>query len=131
VRDPRPGLVWSGRRIALRARYARYMDSAAWSRHRQDWLQAWAATSHGEPACVVCGEPWTLHHGDLHHRSYRRLGHETPADLIPLCRPCHLRLHALMERAPAWRRLDRAHATDLIVAHLRRRTETHHDRTVQ
>jgi hypothetical protein len=127
VREPRPGLAWSGRRIALRARYASYMDSPAWHQRRQLWLESWTATHHREPACVVCQAPWSLHNGDLHHRSYCRLGHEAFADLIPVCNRCHLLLHAVLERSPAWRRLNRAQATDLIVALLRRRIEAHHE----
>jgi hypothetical protein len=126
VRDPRPGLAWSGRRIALRARYAGYMDSPAWYRRRQLWLEWWTATHNRGPSCVICQTPWTLNRGDLHHRSYRRLGHEAHHDLTPLCHNCHLLLHALLERSPAWRRLDRAQATDLIIDLLRRRIEARH-----
>jgi hypothetical protein len=61
-----------------------------------------------------------LSHSDLHHRSYERLGAEADCDLIPLDRACHDRLHAILESSPAWRRLGRAQATDVIVARLRR-----------
>jgi hypothetical protein len=76
---------------------------------------------HGcEPVCVVCGKAWTLSKGDLHHRSYERLGAEQWSDVLPMDRACHDRLHAIYESNPAWRRLGRARATDLIVTHLRR-----------
>ena len=126
MREPQRGLGWSGQRIALRARYADYMDSPAWYRRRELWLEAWAAAHDQEPTCAVCEAPWTLDHGDLHHRSYRRLGHEGHRDLIPVCNHCHLLLHAFLERSPAWRRLDRAQATDLIVGLLRHRIEARH-----
>ncbi len=126
MREPRPGIRWSGQRVAIRARYVGYMESPAWYQRRRVWLESWRATHDGEPNCVVCGEPWTLHHGHLHHRNYRRLGNENPADLIPLCCDCHARLHAVLELSPAWRHLDRAQATDMIVAMLRRRAEMHH-----
>ena len=38
-----------------------------------------------DPVCAVCGGPWTLRHGQLHHRSYARLGAEAWQDLIPIC----------------------------------------------
>ncbi len=85
------------------------------------WTCAAAGTTNGPlstnspPTCVICGAAWTLESGDLHHRSYRRLGHERFPDLYPTCRGCHDRLHAIYEANPGWRRLDRAQATDLII----------------
>jgi hypothetical protein len=96
------------------------MASRAWQDRRQRWLDDWM-TAHGtEPTCVVCGGPWTLRNGDLHHRSYDRLGHEADTDLIPLDRPCHTRLHQILDSTPAWWRVGRPQATDVIVARLRR-----------
>lgn len=124
MRDPRPGLPWSLRRLQRRAVYATWMASPAWQRRRQAWREAWIARHGQEPACHICGRPWSLHGGDLHHRSYQRLGHETDTDLIPLCRtPCHQQLHRILESHPAWlNSAGRAHATDMIVARLRART---------
>jgi len=119
VRDPRPGLAWSRHRVARRSSYATWMASDAWLARRQAWQQEWRALYGAEPVCAACGGPWSLRHGDLHHRSYDRLGTERFYDLIPLDRVCHDRLHAIMESTPAWRRLGRAHATDVIVARLR------------
>jgi 5-methylcytosine-specific restriction endonuclease McrA len=122
VRDPRPGLAWSGERLAIRARYSTYMDSPAWYQRRRAWLDSWTARTGRPPTCVVCDQPWTLRAGELHHRTYARLGHEDDRDLVPVCKHCHTVIHALLERSPSWRRLDRAQATDLIVARLHRRT---------
>jgi hypothetical protein len=99
------------------------MASPAWQRRREAWHTAWVATYGSEPVCLICGRPWSLRGGDLHHRSYLRLGNEADADLIPLCRtPCHQRLHKILESNPAWLKAGRAHATDMIVALLRART---------
>lgn len=119
MRDPRPGLPWSARRVARRGEYASWMASSGWLARRQAWREAWIAMHGAEPRCAACGGPWSLRHGDLHHRSYDRLGAERFRDLIPLDRICHDRLHAILESTPAWRRLGRAHATDVIVARLR------------
>ncbi len=69
-----------------------------------------------EPTCAVCGGCWTLRNGDLHHRNYERLGRERFDDLMPLCRACHEHLHRILESTPAWRRMGRAQASDVIIA---------------
>jgi hypothetical protein len=122
MREPRRGLRWSRRRVALRARYAAYMNSPEWFTRRERWAEEWRNTHDGaEPSCAVCGGIWTVRHGNMHHRSYDRLTHEHSDDLVALCRPDHAALHALIESVPAWQRLPADQATDLIVARLRDR----------
>lgn len=116
MRDLRPGVPWSGRRAAYRA----WMASPAWLAARTRWHHTWIAVFGAEPACLVCGAPWTLRAGDLHHRTYARLGHERFTDLVPLCRqPCHEQVHAVLDAIPGWRRAGRAAASDAIIARLR------------
>ena len=124
MREPRPGIGWSTGRIARRGRYATWMSTPAWHNFRRGWLAWWVDGQGREPICQACGSPWTLRDGDLHHRSYRRLGHEDYRDVIPLCRDCHTRWHTLFESNPAWQRLGRPLATDVLVAALRRRQST-------
>ena len=120
MRNPRPGLRWSQQRVQHRVNYALWMSSPEWLARRRRWRAAWVAAHLTEPVCLICGRPWTLESGELHHRSYRRLGDEADEDLIPLCRtPCHEQLHRVLESHPAWVRSGRAHATDVIVARLR------------
>jgi len=119
MREPRPGLSWSRRRVLRRVSYATWMSSAAWLARRAAWRDAFVATHGTEPRCTACGGPWSLSRGDLHHRSYRRLGAEADGDLVPLDRTCHDQLHRILESTPTWRRLGREHATDVIVARLR------------
>ena len=121
MRDPRRGLTWSLRRLQRRLAYRDYMTSFAWLARRERWAAEWTAHHDAEPRCVVCGGPWSLARDDLHHRSYARLGHEAHGDLAPLCRPCHRKVHRVLESDRSWRRLGRAQATDLIVAALRHR----------
>jgi len=120
MRPPRPGLAWSRGRYRRRACYGAWMASAEWQATRRAWYQAHLAHRGAPPACAVCRAAWELRRGDLHHRSYERLGVETYPDLVPLCRACHDRLHLILETVPAWRRLPRAYATDLLVAALGR-----------
>jgi 5-methylcytosine-specific restriction endonuclease McrA len=122
MRDPRPGLVWSIKRLRLRVAYCDYMESPEWFELRERWAKNWKAMHGMEPCCVICGAPWTLQRGDLHHRSYARLGHEESPDLVALCRSCHGALHRVLESDRSWRRLGRAQATDLIIKTLRRET---------
>ncbi len=94
-----------------------YMASPEWYRSRERWLEAWRASHRGsDPVCLVCGQPWRLWRGDLHHRTYARLGREDFHDLAPLCYRDHLCLHAILEGIPAWRRLPRSQATAMIIA---------------
>jgi hypothetical protein len=96
------------------------MASEEWLARRERWLAEYRAASGGaNPTCAICGTPWDLRSGDLHHRSYRRLGAEHWTDLIAVCRADHRRLRVIMEQHPAWRRLPREQATDLIAARLR------------
>ena len=119
MRDPRPGLPWSTARVARREHYGTYMRSPAWLHRREAWEAAWTSRHGAAPTCAACGGEWNLSHGDVHHRSYDRLGSEIYEDLIALCRPCHTQLHTLMDGSPAWRRLPRAQTTDLLVARIR------------
>lgn len=120
MRDPRPGLAWSGQRLALRSRYNAYMQSGDWYRRRERWLVEYRAANDGrDPTCAICNDQWSLQLGDLHHRTYSHLGYEDWRELLPICRRDHLLLHALMEHNPGWRRLSREQATDMIVARLR------------
>lgn len=116
--------------MARRRAYATWMGSPDWRARRRAWLEAFVARHGAEPRCAACGGPWSLEHGDLHHRTDDRLGAEADSDLLPLCRPCHDALHRVVESNPAWAKLGRAHATDVIVGRLRRRTtrEEHHER---
>ena len=123
MREPCPGLVWSKARLARRAAYGAWTASAGWQARREAWHATFVARFAAGPVCAVCGAEWSLGRGDLHHRSYDRLGHEADADLVPVCRACHTELHALIESSPPWRRLARPQASDLAIAHLRRRRQ--------
>jgi len=124
VREARPGLPWSLGRARVRAAYQDYMDSPAWRACRSAWQAEWIARYGAEPACLACGQTWTLRHGDLHHASYDRLGTETFTDLLPLCRADHAALHDLWDASPEWRRLGRPAASIGIIAVLRRHRDT-------
>ena len=97
-----------------------------------DWRAAWRDTYVAvfgvDPTCAACDGCWTLGNGDLHHRNYDRLACERFGDLIPLYRPCHERVHRIFECTPAWRRVGRAQASDVIVARLRARSGKEEDR---
>jgi hypothetical protein len=95
------------------------MSSSASLGYRERWRQRWAASHGAPPVCQACGGPWDLRHGDLHHRSYDRLGRELDRDVVALCRPCHRRLHRILESSPVWLWLGREQASDVIIARLR------------
>jgi hypothetical protein len=120
VRPLRPGAVMSRRRAARRRRYAQYLASAEWQGRRRAWLRNHRSRHGTDPACVVCGAPWTLD-DDLHHASYDNLGHEPDTELIPMDRGCHEALHRILDTSRAWRAMPRPAATTGIVAILRSR----------
>ena len=60
--------------------YYDYIRSPEW---REKAVSAKARAGH---RCQVCNQQGQL---DAHHRSYSRLGRETPADITVLCRACH------------------------------------------
>lgn len=70
--------------------YHAYINSVAWWKKRQRY---WAS---GAPKdCYVCGAEYRkgFH---LHHRTYKRLGDENiGVDLVPVCEPCHERIHEI------------------------------------
>jgi hypothetical protein len=110
-------------RVRHREAYAAYLTSAQWRRIREAWLQQYRRRHGDEPTCQACGRAWSLS-DDLHHRTYRNLGQETFDDLLPLCRPCHERLHGALDRSPTWRRLDLQRATHLLTNRLRENPKT-------
>lgn len=95
------------------------MASPQWLQVRRQWYREWRSRYGCEATCAVCGGEWNLIGGDLHHRSYRRLGRECFEDLIPVDRDCHDRVHALWDANPSWWRIDRGLANDLIIGLLR------------
>lgn len=106
-------------RAAHRIRYAAYMRSGEWWERRRRWAKEYRKLTGTDPVCVVCERSWQERRDDMHHRTYDQLGDEAHADLIPMCRPCHNALHALLYRLAQWRRLPRHTATDGIVSQLR------------
>lgn len=65
-------------------RYADYIRSAEWREKSE------AAKRRAGYECAVCARRSRL---QAHHRTYRRLGHELPTDLVVLCHDCHRRQH--------------------------------------
>ncbi len=119
MHEPRPGLGWSRQRILRRVAYGCWMVSPQWLEVRRGWYREWRQRYGRAPCCVVCGAPWSLRAGDLHHRTYRRLGQEHFADLVPVDRHCHDLIHAVLDSHPGWRRIERSQANDLIIGLLR------------
>lgn len=74
--------------------YRHYMKSHLWRFRR--WLWYWTSSRR----CEECHQKMVLHRRGLrwrlgaevmtvHHRNYRRLGHEHRSDVRLLCWPCH------------------------------------------
>jgi 5-methylcytosine-specific restriction endonuclease McrA len=71
--------------------YDAYLASAAWQRVRV------AALVRARWRCERCGRLAD----DVHHRTYRRLGHERPEDVEVLCADCHALADAERRRGEA------------------------------
>jgi hypothetical protein len=67
-----------------------YMASPEWTSLRRRTIEA------HDGKCERCGG---IEDVQVHHTSYRRLGHELPEDLLVLCGVCHRREHGRPFRA--------------------------------
>ena len=88
VRDDRRGVPWSKQRLVCRLGYNALMGSPAWKDWRRRWRDRWVAYHGDDPSCAVCGKPWTLTNGDLHHRSYSHVSAEGWTEIVPVCHLC-------------------------------------------
>lgn len=127
MRELNPWARRSNGREAHRQRYAAYMRSTAWFKRRERWSDDAAgllSEGSGGIACLGCRQGWKVERDDLHHLTYARLGNEAHADLWPLCRTCHTRIHSLLTSTRSWRRLTRLQANFLALEHVQNeRTE--------
>ena len=75
--------------------YKRYIRSYEWKQKEQDRMKI------DDYKCVMCGRPSekTRHGLQVHHITYRNLGHEEVlTDLVTLCAPCHRKMHNYLSR---------------------------------
>ena len=112
MRELGPWARKSQGRDAHRAFYATYITSATWFARRAQWAaEELARTSPGPIRCKGgCGKVWRADRDDLHHFDYTRLGNEAHDDLWAMCRPCHTRIHELIESSRSWRKLPKRQA---------------------
>ncbi len=88
--------------------YVAYINSPEWRAVRQRYFQSRLYKGR----CAGCGATGvTL---DVHHRTYRRLGHEWLGDLIAVCRRCHDTIHN-MQRAETEKKVSVRSATSQII----------------
>ena len=64
--------------------YASYLQSPEWIKRRQKALRFAGFR------CQVCNASEGL---NVHHRTYKRIGHENMGDLVTLCKKCHEIFH--------------------------------------
>lgn len=70
--------------------YMVYLRSQLWRLRRRIWILRAGGR------CQRCGSRRRL---TIHHRTYRRLGHERRADVTVLCWNCHRRHHGAHSRS--------------------------------
>lgn len=71
--------------------YATYLLSPEWRAIRQVKLKE---TSH---KCEGCSN---VSHLQIHHLTYKRIGHERMSDLMVLCDKCHAQVHEMWRKMP-------------------------------
>jgi len=64
--------------------YKTYIKSGLWKKIRKSYYKR------HKKECKACKATYKI---CLHHKNYKRLGHEKDSDLIPLCWTCHGSLH--------------------------------------
>lgn len=70
--------------------YKRYIRSPAWEKRKAVRMEI------DGYRCVMCGETTAL---QVHHVSYRNLGHEDILrDLCTVCDACHVKIHKYYDR---------------------------------
>lgn len=86
--------------------YADYIASPAWQARREMTIALWGGR------CALCYAAGAL---DVHHRTYDRLGHELPSDLVALCPTCHEAYHRWSAPAPRATEADRSYRRRLAI----------------
>lgn len=76
------------------ADYHTYMKSKKWKRIRENY---WA--SDRLKKCFICSIERNPHF-HLHHLTYDRFGNEELDDLVPVCSPCHTKIHQIEKFHP-------------------------------
>ena len=108
--------------------YEAYIRSSAWRKVRQRFID-----SKLPKICMGCARPWGS--GDhLHHRTYRSLGNEILADLVPLCQLCHQLVHDLHranQSDPNARSTKLWYATNQVIGKIRSQIGRQYQRTGQ
>jgi 5-methylcytosine-specific restriction endonuclease McrA len=74
--------------------YRIYLRSPLWRIRRRIWILRAGGR------CQRCGSRRRL---SIHHRTYKRLGHERRSDITVLCWRCHQRRHAPGRPRSVWR----------------------------
>lgn len=69
--------------------YKEYLKSKHWIKFRKDFLK-WYVGLNGKLFCEFCKSEKKL---NVHHRSYRSLGHEKKCEMVLLCEDCHYKVH--------------------------------------
>lgn len=73
--------------------YKQYLASDHWQDLRR---RVWASPLH-KKRCYACGAKERL---EVHHKTYRRIGHEWLMDLCLMCRECHQAAHDFAKLNP-------------------------------
>lgn len=96
----------------LVAKYAGGRDTSVVSFYRdtylksEDWKTLRLAKIHRQKGrCQICG--LVSNHNDVHHVKYRHLYDVDAQDLRVLCRECHDKVHALLDKYPKMKQLHR------------------------
>lgn len=71
--------------------YLKYIHSPLWFVKREE------AFAHYGRQCKNCKSTMQL---EIHHLSYRHLGHELMKELMVLCRKCHEAVHSVLDPLP-------------------------------
>ena len=66
--------------------YSEYLQSRHWKNLK---IRYWKSKM--PKCCGVCGSSTSSK--NMHHKTYKRIGHEWLMDIIPLCQSCHHQAH--------------------------------------
>ena len=78
--------------------YKEYLRSKHWELFKKRYKLSKMYTG----KCFICSKHYGRTGENLHHITYKRVGHELLTDIVSLCRVCHRNVHKALKNGITW-----------------------------